>query len=118
MAGSDAEPAVDVGGAPAPEEKPGAPVEQPALALPEIRTGSTAPTLVAGAAVTRLHDQVFRRGPFVIEQVAFLNGAGEPFDTIHVWDELLIRLHYRCSEPPEDETLGWAFGIHKLRRCC
>ncbi len=79
-----------------------------------LQTTKAGVDIVAGAAVKVLREEIYRRGPIVVERIEFLNGDGQPVDIIHVWDELCIKLHYRTVGGSKVEhTLGWAFGIHR-----
>ncbi|MBN9439526.1 ABC transporter ATP-binding protein [Bosea sp. (in: a-proteobacteria)] len=61
-----------------------------------------------------LHDDIFRRGPVVIDKVEFLTKGGRAAGALHCRDPLTIRVHYSCEHPEKlDETLGLAIGIER-----
>jgi lipopolysaccharide transport system ATP-binding protein len=56
---------------------------------------------------------VFRRGPVVIESVAFVDANGAESTVFRMWESLAIRVRYRCDSSPPKDTLGLAIGFHR-----
>lgn len=62
-----------------------------------------------------LGDSVFRSGPVEIENVYFLDSEGHSKSQFHTWDDVRIRVEYRCPEEILTDTLGLAVGIERDR---
>lgn len=58
-------------------------------------------------------NQVFRRGPILIEKVTLLNNRGEPTSHLSFLDPYTIRVEYRCDGELPKETLGVAVAINQ-----
>ncbi|MBS0274825.1 MAG: ATP-binding cassette domain-containing protein [Proteobacteria bacterium] len=58
-------------------------------------------------------NQVFRRGPLLIEKVTLLNNRGEPTSRLGFLDPYTVRVEYRCDGALPKETLGVAIAINQ-----
>jgi ABC-type polysaccharide/polyol phosphate transport system ATPase subunit len=76
--------------------------------------GSRAVALPAVTGLQIVHNEIYRRGPVIIDKIEFIGPDEDPAAMLQCWDPFTLRVHYTCPAALlPDVTLGLAIGIHR-----
>jgi len=76
--------------------------------------GKTTQSNVAVRGLEVLHNEIYRRGPATITEVALTDESGAAVASVRTWSQIEISVAYRCPMPGAIEgSLGVAMALHR-----